>query len=197
MKYPKGVIPPKEIALKKKVRITKKGTEANRGMVFEADINSSNDYYLKIDRALISKRPTPINVVKVDYSNGAKITQAYFEKQSTTDYNGVYRGKYLDFEAKSTQSTTSFPLHNIAPQQVEHLERVIRHNGIAFFLINFALLNLTYLLPAQYICVFYREKPRKSIPLSAIKEHGILIKEGILPRYEYLDAVDQYYFPSK
>jgi recombination protein U len=82
-------------------------------MGFEADINESNAYYLEHDLCLVTKRPTPINVVKVDYTHGAKITQAYFETQSTTDYNGVYQGHYLDFEAKSTQSKTSFPLHNI------------------------------------------------------------------------------------
>ena len=197
MKYPRGITPPSEGVIKKKRIINKKGNAANRGMVFENDINASNDFYLKHDRALISKRPTPINIVKVDYARGAKIKEAYFEKQSTTDYNGVYRGKYLDFEAKSTQSKTSFPLHNIAPQQVEHLKSVIRHGGIAFFLINFALLNETYLLSAEYICQFYEEQPRKSIPIKDIRAKGILCKESFLPRYDYLAAVDEFYFSKK
>ena len=39
--------------------------------------------------ALITKRPTPINIVKVDYSRGARITDAYFEnnrRQIITEY---------------------------------------------------------------------------------------------------------------
>ena len=94
---------------------------ANRGMSLEEDINLSNDYYRDNEIALINKRPTPINIVKVDYSRGARITDAYFEKQSTTDYNGVYKGRYIDFEAKNTKSNTAFPLSNISEHQIVHL----------------------------------------------------------------------------
>ena len=68
---------------------------ANQGMDLEEMINISNEYYKDKKLCLITKRPTPINVVKVDYSKGALITNAYFEKQSTTDYNGVYKGYYI------------------------------------------------------------------------------------------------------
>ena len=88
-------------------------SHGNRGMNLEEDINLSNDFYRANGLCLITKRPTPINVVKVDYTKGAIITNAYFEKQSTTDYNGVYKGRYIDFEAKSTLKTSSFPLANI------------------------------------------------------------------------------------
>ena len=84
-----------------------------RGMSLEEDINDSNAYYRACDRALIHKKPTPIQVVKVDYPArcAAKITEAYYKTPSTTDYNGVYRGKAIDFEAKETKSKTSFPFH--------------------------------------------------------------------------------------
>ena len=110
---------------------------ANRGMSLEEDINLSNDYYRDNEIALINKRPTPINIVKVDYSRGARITDAYFEKQSTTDYNGVYKGRYIDFEAKNTKSNTAFPLSNISEHQIVHLKNVLKHGGIAFFIISF------------------------------------------------------------
>jgi recombination protein U len=187
--YPAGVIPPKALKAAPKIK-RKVASAANRGMGFEKDINDSNAYYLSKDLALVYKRPTPINVVRVDYSHGAKITQAYFETQSTTDYNGVYKGHYLDFEAKSTRSRTSFPLNNIEPQQVTHLRSVIRNGGVAFFLINCYALGETYLLPASYVCDFYDKKPRKSIPVAEIKEHGFLVKEGYHPRYDYLPIVD-------
>ena len=89
---------------KKTVSLKRHLSSANRGMDLEGDINSSNEYYKEHGLCLITKRPTPINVVKVDYSKGAIITNAYFEKQSTTDYNGVYKGHYIDFEAKQTKS---------------------------------------------------------------------------------------------
>ena len=116
--YPKGVAPRIEgnVVKKGKRKINAKIASGNRGMAFESDINSTNQYYRDHDLAIITKRPTPINVVKVDYSKGATITQAYFETQSTTDYNGVYKGHYIDFEAKSTHGSTAFPLSNIPHQ---------------------------------------------------------------------------------
>lgn len=192
--YPGGV-KPKKITESKEAPQKKRHilSAANRGMVLENEINDSNLYYREKDMAIIYKRPTPINIVKVDYSRGAIITQAYFETQSTTDYNGVYKGKYLDFEAKSTKSKTSFPLSNIAPQQIDHLEKVMEHGGIAFFIISINPLNEVYLIDAKYICAFYREKPRKSIPVDAIKENGHLIKEGYHPRLDYLPLVDEFF----
>ncbi len=168
---------------------------ANRGMGLEYDLNLSNEYYLEKNLCLVTKRPTPINIVKVDYTKGARITNAYFEKQSTTDYNGVYKGRYLDFEAKSTRSKTSFPLANISEHQIKHLSKVIEHGGIAFFIIEFALLNNdTYLLDASYIIDFINKEKRKSIPYEDVKKYGHQIKRGYSPRLDYLPIVQEVYF---
>ena len=167
---------------------------ANRGMSLEEDINLSNDYYRDNDMALINKRPTPINIVKVDYSHGARITDAYFEKQSTTDYNGVYKGRYLDFEAKNTKSNTAFPLSNISKHQITHLKNVIKHGGIAFFIICFQIKNEVYLLDASFVIEFYEKGGRKSIPYDVFKEKGVLVKQDYTPRLHYIDAVETLYF---
>ena len=195
IKYPSGV---KAQPIKKKHE-KKQGAElsisaSNRGMNLENDINLSNEYYRDHDICVITKRPTPVNIVKVDYSHGARITDAYFEKQSTTDYNGVYKGRYIDFEAKNTKNKTSFPLSNIEPHQIDHLKRVLRHGGIAFFIIQFQLLNEVYLLDAQYVIDFYEHGERKSIPYDVIKEKGILIKQGYSPRLYYVEAMEEKYF---
>ena len=167
---------------------------ANRGMSLEEDINLSNDFYRDAGIALINKRPTPINIVKVDYSRGARITDAYFEKQSTTDYNGVYKGRYIDFEAKNTKSTTSFPLSNISEHQIVHLKNVLKHGGIAFFIISFQMKDEIYLLDASFVIDFYEHGKRKSIPYEVFTKEGILIKQDYSPRLHYLDAVDALYF---
>ena len=167
---------------------------SNRGMNLENDINLSNEWYTEQGLALITKRPTPINIVKVDYSRGARITDAYFEKQSTTDYNGVYKGKYLDFEAKNTKSKTSFPLSNIEAHQILHLKRVIEQGGIAFFIIQFQTRNEVYLLDASFVIHFWENSERKSIPYETFQKDGILIKQGYNPRLYYLDAVESKYF---
>ena len=137
-----------------------------------------------------------MNIVKVDYSKGARIVDAYFEKQSTTDYNGVYKGRYLDFEAKNTKSKTSFPLANIASHQMEHLKNVLKHNGIAFFIVEFQTLKEAYLLDASFVIHFYENGERKSIPYEVFKKEGILIKQGYAPRLNYIDAVEEKYFKN-
>ena len=193
MKYPNGK------TFKDTNTNTKKPTRGllnagNRGMNLESDINQSNEYYNENNICLITKRPTPINIVKVDYSRGALITNAYFEKQSTTDYNGVYKSRYIDFEAKNTKNKTSFPLANIPPQQIDHLKRVIKHGGIAFFLIQFEELLKVYLLDASFVIHFYEEGERKSIPLEVFEKEGIEIEQGLNPRLNYIKAVEAKYF---
>ena len=167
---------------------------ANRGMSLEEDINLSNAYYLEQGIALIHKRPTPINIVKVDYSHGARITDAYFEKQSTTDYNGVYKGKYIDFEAKNTKSNTAFPLSNISEHQIVHLKNVLKQGGIAFFIISFQLKNEIYLLDASYVIDFYEHGARKSIPYEVFQKEAKLIRQDYTPRLHYIEAVEELYF---
>ena len=90
MKYPSGVT-------KKKVTATLLG---NRGLTLEDELNITNKYYLVKRIACIHKKPTPIQVVTV--GKNSKITEAFFKTPSTTDYNGVYKSKYIDFEAKET-----------------------------------------------------------------------------------------------
>ena len=196
IKYPNGQTysPNKKKKEHKIDKVELSKSASNRGMDLENDINLSNEYYRNKGLALIHKRPTPINIVKVDYTKGAKIVDAYFEKQSTTDYNGVYQGRYIDFEAKNTKSKTSFPLSNIEKHQIEHLKAVLAQNGIAFFIIQFQTYNEVYLLDASYVIDFYEHGERKSIPYDVIKEKGVLIKQGFSPRLNYLEAVIEKYF---
>ena len=192
--YPKGTSHP--VAIIKKKERTKRNLKVqagNRGLDFENAINQTNEYYKEKGLCLVTKRPTPIKIVKVDYSKGAKITEAFFETQSTTDYNGVYKGKYLDFEAKSTRSITSFPLANIPSQQIEHLKNVIFHKGIAFFLINLHCFNKTYLIDASIVIDYYENRQRASIPFKDLKEKGYLVKESYRPRLDYLSILDEHF----
>ena len=75
-----------------------------------------------------------IKITKVDYPSRDKavIKEAFFTIPSTTDYNGIYKGKYIDFEAKETKSKTSFSLNNIHPHQIKHLENIDKHKGFNY-----------------------------------------------------------------
>jgi recombination protein U len=143
---------------------------------------------------VITKRPTPINVVKVDYQRGAKITHAYFEKQSTTDYNGIYRGKYIDFEAKSTNNKTALPIANITIHQQQHLARIIAQGGIAFLLISFVTRDEVYVIKASDFLSFIAKEKRQSLPYLWIKGKGKRVPILYQPRLDYLSAIDALFF---
>ena len=185
MKYPKGVV----------TKINSTINYSNRGMNFEADLNITNQYYLDMDIAVIYKKPTPITINKVDYPSrvDAVIKEAHFKTPSTTDYNGIYKGKYIDFEAKETK-LNYFPLSNIHNHQVEHLKRIVKHGCIGFILVNFTKLDKIYLLMGDKLFSFIEEGSRKSIPIEYFEENGYLIKPKFNPRIDYLSVIDNIYF---
>jgi recombination protein U len=173
----------------------KKVSAKHRGMNLEEDINATNQYYLANHIAVIYKKPTPVQIVKVDYPkrSAAKIIEAYYRTPSTTDYNGLYKGKYIDFEAKETRKM-SFPFTNISTHQIVHLDNILKHQGIAFIIIAFSAVNEVYLIDALYIISAYRTSQRKSLRYEEIKANGHLIPQGYSPRLDYLKMVDKLYF---
>lgn len=176
--------------------ITKIKSHSYRGANLEDDLNQSNQYYLDLNKANIHKKPTPIMVVKVDYPsrNKAKIVEAYYKVPSTTDYNGVYRSKAIDFEAKESQSHTAFPLKNIHSHQLDHMRNVEHHGGICFLIIRFVYYNETYLLYFHDLDEFIKTNDRKSIPYSWIKENAHLIPFSLTPPIHYLKVLDDTLF---
>jgi recombination protein U len=162
-------------------------------MGLEDDINITNKYYLDNDIAVIYKKPTSVTIHKAEYPapHEAIIREAYFKTPSTTDYNGVYKGKYIDFEAKETKSKTSFPLSNIHDHQIKHLKSIVKHGGIGFIIVRFVLLDETYLLFEKDLSDFLNNEDRKSIPYEYFKEKGYLIKIKYSPRLDYLDIIDK------
>ncbi len=168
-------------------------TYKNRGMDLEDELNLSNEYYLEIDKALIFKKPTPIGISKVTYNNKGKIIEkAYFKEPSTLDYNGLYRGKYIEYEAKVTKNKTSFPLQNIHNHQIEHIKKILIHQGIVFLIIKIN--EHVYLLKGEDFINYLNNSIRKSIPFDFIKNKGYLIKYGFNPPLDYLKIVDKIYF---
>ncbi len=165
----------------------------NRGMTLESELNTTNEYYRSIDKAFIYKKPTPIKITKVDYPSRDKavIKEAFFTIPSTTDYNGLYKGKYIDFEAKETKSKTSFSLNNIHPHQINHLRNIYNHSGIAFLIVRFTTLNETYLLMVNDFLNYIDNNDKKSIPIDFFREKAYLLKDGYMPRIDYLKVIDE------
>lgn len=175
--------------------VTHQKSFSNRGMSLEKDINRSNTYYLDEDKAVIHKKPTPVTIVKVDYParNKAKITEAYYAESSTTDYNGIYKGKYIDFEAKECRSSTAFPFSSIHPHQIRHLAACLRHGAIAFIILRMVNMDETYLIRAEDFVDYYYTTDRRSLPYEWIRENGHRIDYKYLIPCDYLSTVDKVY----
>ena len=167
------------------------------GMLFENQINLSNEYYLINNIANIHKKPTPIQVVKVEYPKRerAKITEAYYRTASTTDYNGIYKGKYIDFEAKETNSNL-FPFKNISEHQIKHLINVHQMGGIAFLIIYFKTVNEVFILDITSLMNLI-DSGCKSISLTKISKVGEKVETGYTPMINYLKTIDYLYFNKK
>lgn len=172
---------------------------SDRGMSLEQQINESNKFYLSQNLAVVHKKPTPIQIVKVDYPKRSKavIKEAYFRQASTTDYNGVYKGRYLDFEAKETRNRKSFPLKNFHEHQIIHLQQCLDQQGICFTIIRFVTLNKYFITPASFIIKSWNNKDKKSLTLDEIQLHSYEIKSGFRPTLPYLDIVDKFILDGK
>ncbi|MBD3110431.1 Holliday junction resolvase RecU [Bacillus sp. AGMB 02131] len=196
--YPNGkkFVAPVQMDEKKNIKNGNAISYSNRGMTLEDNLNESNAYYLSRNIAVIHKKPTPVQIVDVHYPkrSAAVIKEAYFKQASTTDYNGVYRGRYIDFEAKETKNKTSFPLQNFHAHQIQHMEQVLTHHGMAFVILSFSSNDEIYLMEAQKIIGYWNrmlEGGRKSITKKEVELTSYRIPIGFQPRIDYLKIVDQ------
>ncbi|WP_352223064.1 Holliday junction resolvase RecU [Bacillus sp. SM2101] len=197
MRYPNGKLYKEK--QDKDTNTAKKASYSNRGMTLEEDINDSNHYYLLHNIAVIHKKPTPVQIVQVDYPkrSAAVIKEAYFKQASTTDYNGIYKGRYIDFEAKETRNKTSFPLQNFHDHQIKHMRDVINHNGLCFVILRFTKNEQIFLLEATHLLSFWdrmKKGDRKSITKQEIVDLGHEVPLGYNPRIDYLNILDNIYF---
>lgn len=196
MNYPNGQ---KNKNVQKSSASQQKQGYSNRGMTLEEDINTTNTYYLDMEKAVIHKKPTPVQIVNVHYPkrSAAVITEAYFKQASTTDYNGIYRGRHIDFEAKETKNKTRFPLANLHDHQMKHMETILNHGGISFFIIRFAVYNETYVVQAESFLPYWKDHlngGKKSVPYEVINKEGHIIPFHYQARVDYLKLIDKLYF---
>lgn len=137
---------------------------------------SVNLKYRKSKKALILKVPTPIL-----YTAKGLIAQ-----QSTVDYTGLLSdGTFIAYDAKETESKTSFPLANIHGHQLVFLEIVQELSGLGFFLIHFKKVyaDKAFITPIKIVQKYWHGDGRKSIPLSDFKD------SWLTPITSYIDKV--------
>ncbi|GAB2558339.1 Holliday junction resolvase RecU [Gracilibacillus alcaliphilus] len=162
-----------------------------RGMELENLINYTNQVYKNKGTALIDKVPTPVKVLR---KRGNRITEGFYENKSTVDYQGVYKGQAICFEAKST-TALRLPLKNIHKHQIDYLHEAQKLGAICFFIVEFTAQREVYLAPFDFIhlAVINADKGgRKSIPYDDFNYYaaGMLQSQNGVP-LDYLSAVDK------
>lgn len=163
---------------------------ANRGQVFENLIDYTNRIYKNKGIALINKRPTPIKVLRMQ---GRRITAAVHDQKSTVDYDGIYKGNAIVFEAKSTK-LPRLPLDMIQDHQVRYLKQAEEQGAVAFVIVDLREVDKTYVVPNSLLLEYVenvKSGGRKSIPMGDIKERGIEVAPGNGIPLDYLKAVDR------
>ena len=167
-------------------------SQANRGMALENLLNYTNEVYLQKGVAVVHKRPTP---VKITQTKGTRILSGFLESKSTVDYCGVYSGRALEFEAKSTKESNRFPLDNIHEHQVQHMRLCARQGAVVFVVMEFSKHDETFYVPAKLILDAWdhaQNGGRKSITYQDISTICYLIKPGRGVPLDYLRAVDEH-----
>ncbi|MFC9539693.1 Holliday junction resolvase RecU [Lysinibacillus sp. NPDC056959] len=198
IRYPNGKLYSPNPTVQKTVKMGKEKdfSFSNRGKTLEDEIDEANDYYVKRRLAIIHKKPVPVQIVKVEYPSrsAAVIREAYFRTPSTTDYNGVWNGRYIDFDAKETASKTSFPLKNIHLHQMTHMQQVTEQNGVAFIIVRFSAFERYFIVPydvLQKAWLAMENGERKSIPFSTIEKEAFEVPTSYYPRIDYLPIIQQ------
>lgn len=133
---------------------------SNRGMYLESIINYTIEIYNNERKALIFKSCPKIIINQGKY---------YFLNQSTVDYHGVFKGKYLCFEAKTTEQTT-LPWKNIKPHQWDFLLLAEEQQAFSFILVYFTIYQKYYLVFIKQLKILKQNK--KTITFQWVKKNG-------------------------
>lgn len=161
-----------------------------RGMSFENLINMSNAIYERKGKAVINKRSTPMKIIG-ETKGGQHL--CVFSEKSTVDYDGVYRGRSIQFEAKTIKEKR-FPLNKITDDQIDFLNRSEAQGAICFLLVEMRARQTIYLVPNQMLQKYIRDAKngaRKSIPIDDMGVYAWLVESRNGVPLAYLDVVDK------
>lgn len=164
---------------------------ANRGMILEEIIQNTNESYIANNVAIIQKVATPIKVLQ---TNKDKTIQCIWDKKSTVDFIGNYKGIPIAFDTKETKEINKVPLSSIRQHQIEFLSNWKKqNNSVAFIIIYFVELHEFYMLDIDEIKNYIQspyKKYQKSIPREYIKKAGQEMKM-IGMRLDYLKYINK------
>lgn len=161
-----------------------------RGQAFEYTLDYTNQIYKNKGIALINKRPTPVKVLK---TKGSRIYSAVYDKKSTVDYDGIYRGKAITFEAKTTK-LPRLPLDMIHEHQIKYLDAAEKQGAVSFLIVQMRALDEVFLVPNNMLQKYVRNAKkgaRKSIPIDEMEDYAQLVESKNGVPLDYLSVVDR------
>ena len=100
---------------------------ANRGMTFEKMINESNQYYLSRGLAVIHKKPTPIQIVKVDYPHvvAQRLLKPISGKPQRRTILEYTRDAISILKLRRHSKSSLCRMKNFHQHQIDHMEAVV------------------------------------------------------------------------
>ncbi|QHX36009.1 Holliday junction-specific endonuclease [Spiroplasma sp. TIUS-1] len=117
----------------------------NKGMFLETILNHNIERLNIEGSCQIFKMPINSKIISKESDKFlVKLNKNYF-----CDYIGIYRGRYIEFEAKETE-LSYFSLSNIKKHQLAKIKMISELGGIGFFIVYFHLTN-------DYFCLTINE----------------------------------------
>lgn len=160
----------------------------NHGKLLESVINNTINNYQKYNIALFSKL-NPSIIIK----SRQQATVCGILTKSNSDYYGVYRGYYVEFEVKQTQQT-KFYLGQIKAHQLTRIKNVEAFGGCAFLIIFFQTENSYYAIQPGFIKKWNKFDTGKSIPISFFQNYGYQLKINQFSQLNIIDAIHQFLY---
>lgn len=158
----------------------------NRGMLLESIINKSIVTYKENNIGIFHKKELPITFSKIKDEDGRlRIDNGYIKNKSTADYYGIYKGRFVAFEAKSTK-LDFLPMSNIKDHQYYYLKDVSLHGGSCFIIILLASRNEFYAIDINKININNSRITREELQTNGIPLE--LIYPGII---DFAYAIDK------
>ncbi|QSF13645.1 Holliday junction resolvase RecU [Mycoplasma sp. Mirounga ES2805-ORL] len=155
----------------------------NRGMLLESIVNKTINYYTDNNIAYIEKKELPIKFRKV--VDNKNLENAFIFKKSTVDYIGCYKGRFIAFEAKTTNENL-LPKSNIPNHQINYLRKIEENGGVSFLLIFFSSKDEFYVIKTSDFIM----QLKKSISYENIKQYGFKLElcfPGIIDFLPFID----------
>ncbi|QEH61620.1 recombination protein U [Spiroplasma chinense] len=138
----------------------------NKGMFLETVLNTNIEDYEK-EGLLIRKMPVNSSIIEVNKN----IITSKAKKNDLCDYIGLYKGIYIEFEAKETE-LDYFNLNNLKENQRSKLNTIFQLGGASFLIVYFHKENSFFGLPIQMLT----KNLKKKIPYQWFIENGYLLE---------------------